>query len=308
MQARAERAKKPNAVYPLGESSALPGVTRRGRLECRDKASGAWLQTHVILTHLSLLVFQPLDEKLGGGGAGGPKAGERPSPVAGPLAALGAVVRGASAELPLPGGASSSTSPGAGSASSPKSTAAHALAATASMPNAHPSAAGLEMGVNSSLGGGEASSGRLLHNLHVTDILSILRHGDSESFAPPIHHRCFTIGDLNDVSVCFRAVNARDCLGWLKAIARAKDRALAAVHRLDDRAHGHDLVRAGVGKGGGCGLTRGSREASLPRGCPHPLKREVPHSRYRVGTRESSSLVFQVSRREWTLFSLLTEF
>ena len=41
-----------------------------------------------------------------------------------------------------------------------------------------------------------------------------------------------------------RAHSARDCLGWLRAIARAKDRALAAVARLDDRAHGHDVVLA----------------------------------------------------------------
>lgn len=128
------------------------------------------------------------------------------------------------------------------------------MAAEYGSPGAHPFAAALAEGVNGGIPSDalekgvttrSSSQGRLLHNVHVTDVLSIVRHGDSESVSPPpIHHRCFTITDLNDVSVTLRAVNARDCLQWLKAIARAKDRALAAVHRLDDKSHGHELVLA----------------------------------------------------------------
>ena len=227
LQRAKERSRKPNAVYPLGDSASLPGVTRRGRLECRDGASGAWVQTHVILTHLSLLVFQPLDEP------GSARAGQKGQPP-GPLGLLNTLTQPRQNSDPA-------SSPNSGKA---VPSAAAALAATAASPNAHPAAAAAAAGVRGDDPASAAASGKLLHNLHVTDILSILRHGDAESFAPPLHHRCFTIGDLNDVSICLRAVNARDCLGWLKAIARAKDRALAAVHRLDDKAHGHDLVLA----------------------------------------------------------------
>jgi len=250
---RAERNKKPNAVYPLGDSASLPGVTRRGRLECRDKATGAWVSTHVILTHLSLLVFQPLEDGPAGRRPGSPSAAPT-----GPIAFVKAVVaQNTAAAAKEPEGAPP-TSP---------TSAAAALVGTAARADAHPAAAAVEM----ELGGKDAahSSGRLLHNVHVTDVLSILRHGDADSFAPPIHHRCFTIGDLNDASVCLRAPNARDCLGWLKALARAKDRALAAVHRLDDKAHGHDLVLATLNEAGGDEriVARGSpRFASRHRG------------------------------------------
>ncbi|KAJ8602427.1 hypothetical protein CTAYLR_001236 [Chrysophaeum taylorii] len=252
-----QRAKKREAVYPLGESVNLPGVTRRGRLECRDRNSGQWLSTHVILTHLSLLVFQPLDE------------------------AARAKQRGATEQTAASASDQRSSEAAAAVATSERS-AAESVAAQVGAPGAHPFAAALAEGVNggpaasdpagiiaaaaaaqqqaAGPASGDAASkaasagtprpsstsqGRLLHNLHVTDVLSILRHGDNESMsAPPIHHRCFSITDLNDASVCLRAVNARDCLQWLKAIARAKDRALAAVHRLDDKSHGHELVLA----------------------------------------------------------------
>lgn len=153
--------------------------------------------------------------------------------------------------------------------------AAESMAAEYGSPGAHPFAAALAEGVNGGItsdgpekavGTRSSSQGRLLHNVHVTDVLSIVRHGDSESVsAPPIHHRCFTITDLNDVSVTLRAVNARDCLQWLKAISRAKDRALAAVHRLDDKSHGHELVLATLKRArpDGEGRSSGQQSATL---------------------------------------------
>ena len=89
------------------------------------------------------------------------------------------------------------------------------------------------------------SDGRLLHHVHVTDILSILRHGEAGVDAPPLHHRCFALGGLDaSKTVELRASSARECLAWLRAVARARDRALRAVARLDARARGHDLCLA----------------------------------------------------------------
>ena len=136
-------------VYPLGDPQSLPGVTRRGRLDCLR--NGAWVPAHVLLTHLSLLVFDPVNE----------------------------------------------------------------------------------------------NDGRLLHHVHVTDILSLLRHGEIGQDAPPLHHRCFALGGLDaSKTVELRASSARECLAWLRAVARARDRALRAVARLDARARGHDLCLA----------------------------------------------------------------
>jgi len=136
-------------VFPLGDPQSLPGVTRRGRLDCLR--NGAWLPAHVLLTHLSLLVFDPVDE----------------------------------------------------------------------------------------------GAGRLLHHVHVTDVLSLLRHGESGVDAPPLHHRCFALGGLDaSKTVELRASSARECLAWLRAVARARDRALRAVARLDARSRGHDLCLA----------------------------------------------------------------
>ena len=101
-------------MYPLGDPQSLPGVTRRGRLDCLR--NGAWVPAHVLLTHLSLLVFDPVNE----------------------------------------------------------------------------------------------NDGRLLHHVHVTDILSILRHGEAGVDAPPFHHRCFALGGLDaSKTVEFRASSAR---------------------------------------------------------------------------------------------------
>mmetsp|Transcript_12703 Transcript_12703/g.19055 ORF Transcript_12703/g.19055 Transcript_12703/m.19055 type:complete len:1128 (+) Transcript_12703:51-3434(+) len=263
-RASGQKKKEESPVYPLGES--LPGVTRRGRLECRDTTTGQWLSVHVILTHLSLLVFQPI-------AAGDASTDNNKAPDVVPDA-----LQFAKKERSY-------------STDAVSRTAAESLAATAGSANAHPLAAALAEGVGSSSGNKIAvqdqkivdpkdkvkeeiekpiaeknlsidgtnsmrdrgdpitprtsSAGRLLYNLHVTDILSLLRHGDTDVLsAPPIHHRCFTIVDLNDTSVCLRAISARDCIQWLKAVARAKDRALAAVHRLDDKSHGHELVLA----------------------------------------------------------------
>lgn len=231
--------KKSEAVYPLGDSANLPGVTRRGRLECRGDRNtpNQWLSTHVILTHLSLLVFQPLDGDT--------------------FSTNHTVHRAASPPLL---GAETSKSNEDAVESSRRSAAADSEANEFGAPGAHPFAAAIAESINGSGNTGESkekqsavssslsrasSQGRLLHNMHVTDILSILRHGDGDSVsAPPIHHRCFTITDLNDVAVTLRAGNGRDCLQWLKAIARAKDRALSAVHRLDDKSHGHELILA----------------------------------------------------------------
>ena len=89
------------------------------------------------------------------------------------------------------------------------------------------------------------NDGRLLHHVHVTDILSILRHGEAGVDAPPLHHRCFALGGLDaSKTVELRASSARECLAWLRAVARARDRALRAVARLDARARGHDLCLA----------------------------------------------------------------
>ena len=347
--------RKPDAiVYPLGQGARLPGVTRRGRLECRD-ANNQWLSVHVILTHLSLLVFQPVDDQQqqqqqrrhsrtsGGSGhqasAAPVKLAPTPSTSFSDLTDPAIAGFGSSESTTRTSGALSIVSdttttdrvsfgyPSAATTTFPRSTSVPAnlttdLDAESLSPpgTTHPFAAALladtaddkkhsddndddddgktkDLLIDSSEsssekknnnktevvqvaekisaaattttkttkddGGGlddyekhspkspsplstkEHSAGRLLHNLHVTDILSILRHGDNESMgAPPIHHRCFSIGDLNDDVVTLRTVNARDCIQWLKAISRAKDRALAAVHRLDDKSHGHELVLA----------------------------------------------------------------
>ena len=306
-----------DAVYPLGDSATLPGVTRRGRLECQD--GHQWLSVHVILTHLSLLVFQPVDDPgspttkkpngaahFAAAAAAAKSARESPkktsSPVGSPKSVgfrglVGSPTNRQETERSSFGGGAPTkveNTPRKTSFSStltsPNSNVTMMMTRSTSVPSdlsmisaaAEPIPFAAAFDVRSSRNDSTethdpedttavasailddqiatkaaekttvidkenkaSSAGRLLHNLHVTDILSIVRHGDSETMsAPPIHHRCFTIGDLNDESVCLRAVNARDCIQWLKAIARAKDRALAAVHRLDDKSHGHELVLA----------------------------------------------------------------